>query len=151
MVAAGGLHGTHSEFRVKSPGVVTGRSGTLGNVSLIYEDFWPLNTTLYVREFRRASPAYALHLLRHLQLGGHGGGAAVPTLNRNHVHALQVPCAPLELIAKLEKQAMAALLMVHNFEKQNNRLVASRDLLLPRLISGHLSVEAAERQLEVVA
>ena len=151
VVAAGGLHGTHSEFRVKSPGVVTGRSGTLGNVNLIYEDFWPLNTTLYVREFRRASPAYALHLLRHLQLGAHGGGAAVPTLNRNHVHALQVPCAPLELIESFEKLAMDALLTSDNFERQNNNLVASRDLLLPRLISGDPPITTAERDLEAVA
>lgn len=35
--------------------------------------------------------------------------------------------------------------------KANDRLAASRDLLLPRLISGQLSVEAAERQLEEAA
>ncbi|TXH49244.1 MAG: restriction endonuclease subunit S [Burkholderiaceae bacterium] len=151
VIAASGVHGTHSEFRVRGPGVVTGRSGTLGTVNLVHQDFWPLNTTLYVREFRRASPAYALHLLRHLKLGAHGGGAAVPTLNRNHVHALKVPCAPPELIAQFEQHAMTTLVTAYNLERQNSRLAESRDLLLPRLISGDRTVTTAERELEPVA
>jgi type I restriction enzyme S subunit len=151
VIAATGPHGTHVEAKVKGPGVTTGRSGTLGSVLLTFEDFWPLNTTLYVREFRRASPAYALFLLRHLDLKTHGGGAAVPTLNRNHIHGLPVPCAPAALVAKFEEQAMAWLGLGRVLERQQAALVASRDLLLPRLISGELSVAAAERELGAAA
>jgi type I restriction enzyme S subunit len=41
--------------------------------------------------------------------------------------------------------------MVLALERSNRTLVASRDLLLPRLISGQLSVEAAEREMEDAA
>jgi type I restriction enzyme S subunit len=151
VIAATGVHGTHAEARVKGPGLVTGRSGTIGTVLLVHEDHWPLNTTLFVKEFRQASPAYGLHLLRRLGLKKRSGGAAVPTLNRNHLHALPVACAPSELIARYEEIAMRKLKTMRVFERQQTVLASSRDLLLPRLISGELSVSAAERELETAA
>ena len=55
-----GTCGLHSKAAVKGPGVVTGRSGSLGIVSYVPHDYWPLNTALWVREFKRVSPLYAL-------------------------------------------------------------------------------------------
>ncbi|WP_050578450.1 restriction endonuclease subunit S [Rhizobium leguminosarum] len=149
--SAGGLHGGHNEYKVSGPGIVTGRSGTIGQVHLIMENFWPLNTTLYVREFKRAGPAYAMLLLQHMDLSKYSGGAAVPTLNRNHIHDIMLPAAPQALIDKFESFAFTNLQCIRTIEKQNERLAASRDLLLPRLISGQLSVAQAERELEEAA
>ena len=56
-------NGYHNKAMVQGPGVVTGRSGTLGVVNYVTEDFWPLNTTLWVREFKRVTPIYAFFLL----------------------------------------------------------------------------------------
>jgi type I restriction enzyme S subunit len=151
VLGATGSHGTHDEAKVNAPCVTTGRSGSLGVVSLTFRDCWPLNTTLYVREFRRATPAYALFLLRHLQLQTHGGGAAVPTLNRNHLHGLRVPGPPAALIKQFDQHALRWLQLANTLERQQAALAASRDLLLPRLISGDLSVAAAERELETAA
>ena len=61
--AATGIVGTHNEAKVKSPCVVTGRSGSIGTVIYVDEDFWPLNTTLWVKDFRRVTPIYAYYLL----------------------------------------------------------------------------------------
>jgi len=60
IVTGSGIGGFHAEARVKAPGVVTRRSGTIGNVFLVHNAFWPLNTALYVKEFRRSSPVHAL-------------------------------------------------------------------------------------------
>lgn len=148
VIAATGVHGSHLEAKVRGPGVVTGRSGTIGTVLLIHEDHWPLNTTLFVKEFRLATPAFALHLLRHLDLNARGGGAAVPTLNRNHLHQLLIPCPPPSLVQLFERHAMDTLHAAHLIERQQTLLARSRDLLLPRLISGELSLTTAERELE---
>jgi type I restriction enzyme S subunit len=66
IIAASGPSGTHHKSMVKGPGVVTGRSGVLGRVFLELEDFWPLNTTLWVKEFKAATPCYAYEVLRLL-------------------------------------------------------------------------------------
>jgi type I restriction enzyme S subunit len=78
---------------VKGPGVVTGRYGTLGQVFYINEDFWPLNTTLYVCNFKSNDPRFVSYFLRGLDFLAYSDKAAVPGLNRNHLHqaAVRVP------------------------------------------------------------
>lgn len=88
--ASTGINGFHNVAKVKGPGVVTGRSGSLGTVMYVAKDYWPLNTTLWVKEFKKASPIFATYLLRAMKLEGYNGGAAVPTLNRNDVHKVDV-------------------------------------------------------------
>ncbi len=59
----GGVTGYHNIAMVQPPGVVTGRYGTVGEVYLVEEPFWPLNTSLYVKEFWGNSPAFVRYLL----------------------------------------------------------------------------------------
>ena len=86
VVSSSGVSGYHQESKVAGPGVVTGRYGTLGEVYFIPGDFWPLNTTLYVRDFKGNDPRFVTYLLRRLDFSGHSDKAAVPGLNRNHIH-----------------------------------------------------------------
>ncbi len=90
IVSSSGRSGFHSAAKVKGPGVVTGRYGTLGAVYFIEEDFWPLNTALYVRDFKGNEPKFVAALLESLELGGSETAAAVPGVNRNHLHLLPV-------------------------------------------------------------
>jgi type I restriction enzyme S subunit len=86
LVSSSGIIDTHNEGPVKGPGVATGRSGSIGNVFYIEEDYWPLNTVLYVKEFYDNNPKYVYRLLSHFDLKRFATGAGVPTLNRNFVH-----------------------------------------------------------------
>ena len=86
VVSSSGVTGYHRESKVAGPGVVTGRYGTLGEVYFIQDDFWPLNTTLYVRDFKGNDPRFVNYLLRGLDFSSHSDKAAVPGLNRNHMH-----------------------------------------------------------------
>ena len=65
---------------------MTGRSGSIGGVFFVEDDFWPLNTTLYVRDFHGNDPRFIYHLLNLFDLKRFAGGTGVPTLNRNDVH-----------------------------------------------------------------
>jgi type I restriction enzyme S subunit len=56
--SSSGLTGYHSEAKVKGPGIVTGRYGTIGQIFFVNEDFWPLNTTLYVRNVKNNIPRF---------------------------------------------------------------------------------------------
>jgi len=139
--AATGIIGTQSIAKVKAPGVVTGRSGSLGSVSLVLKDFWPLNTVLWVKEFKRSSAAQVYFLLKELKLGGLNSGAAVPTLNRNDVHELPTILPPASLLEKFEGHAMPLLRLKETLMVKNENLRATRDLLLPKLVSGEISID----------
>jgi len=148
--ASTGVVGFHSVTKVNGPGVITGRSGSLGTVLYADRDFWPLNTTLWVREFRRSSPLHAFHLLSLLDFAGFNSGAAVPTLNRNDVHGLPLALPPITLIARFDEMVQPFFSLIGNLTQRNNVLRQTRDLLLPRLISGELSLEVAEEELAAV-
>lgn len=90
IVSSSGVTGSHSEPKIEPPGVVTGRYGTLGTVHYIKQSFWPLNTTLYVQDFKGNHERFVAYLLESLNLSGLVSSAAVPGINRNHLHPLQV-------------------------------------------------------------
>lgn len=89
VVYSNGILRKHIEYRVKGPGVVTGRSGTIGKVHFVAEDFWPHNTSLWVTNFFENVPAFVYQFYANLRLEKIGTGSGVPTLNRNDVHALK--------------------------------------------------------------
>lgn len=93
VISSAGPTGTHSEYKVEPPGVATGRYGTLGRVHFVETPMWPLNTTLYVDDFKGNVPRYVAYMLESLNLEQGVASAAVPGINRNHVHLLPV-CIP---------------------------------------------------------
>ena len=95
MIASSGPVGTHDEAMVKGPGVVIGRSGSIGGGQYIKTDFWPLNTTLWVKDFKGNDRLFCYYLLKSLDLASFNAGSGVPTLNRNHVHPMPVRIPPL--------------------------------------------------------
>ena len=105
IVSSSGISGRHTEAKAKAPGVVIGRYGTLGEVHYITEDYWPLNTALYVRDFKDNNPQFVSYLLRSLDFGAYSDKAAVPGLNRNDLHTVPVSLPPLP-----EQRAIAHIL-----------------------------------------
>lgn len=85
VVGSTSIDGYHNEFKVGKPGVVTGRSGSLGEVLYIKENFWPLNTALWVRDFKGNNPRFVYYYLKTMDLARYNSGVGVPTLNRNHL------------------------------------------------------------------
>jgi len=140
VLAASGPSGTHNEFMVRGPGVTTGRSGVLGKVFYVDDDFWPLNTSLWVKEFRHSRPAYAFHLLRGIDFAMFNAGSAVPTLNRNHVHTLPTLLPPMGLVDAFERVATTSLTRQKHNDHQSRTLAAVRNTLLPKLLSGDIRV-----------
>ena len=86
----------HSEYKAKAPGVVTGRSGTIGEVTYVPQDYWPHNTSLWVTDFKGNHPKFVFYFLQNLRLDRFYAGSGVPTLNRNDVHkkSILIPTLP---------------------------------------------------------
>lgn len=106
IVTSSGIEDLHDESRVRAPGVVTGRYGTIGKVFLVTEDFWPLNTTLFVKDFHHNDARFVAYLLRTIDFDTHSGKSGVPGVNRNDLHELEVAVPP----TRAEQEAIAEAL-----------------------------------------
>ena len=140
IITSSGYSAGHHEYKVKGPGVVTGRSGVIGKVFYVLEDFWPLNTSLFIKEYKLGTPLFSYFTLKFADLESFNAGSAVPTLNRNHVHAHVAAIPPKELIEAFEKMAYPHFEKMYKNTKQIQTLSNLRDTLLPKLMSGEVRV-----------
>ena len=119
ILSSSGITDYHSEARVPGPGVVTGRYGTIGQVFLIKEDFWPLNTTLWVKDFHGNDPLWASYLLRTIDFMSCSDKSSVPGVNRNDLHRILVLLPPLD-----EQRTIAGVLGALDDKVEQNRRTA---------------------------
>ena len=101
VAGSNGIIGFHNVSTPISPCITIGRSGNVGT-PYIYDKCWAHNTVLYIDDYKGNDPKYLYYLLKTLPLASFGGGSAVPTLNRNHIHPLEVDfCRDIELQKKI--------------------------------------------------
>lgn len=149
--ASTGINGFHNEAKATGPGVVTGRSGTLGKVHYVAKDYWPLNTSLWVKEFRRVSPILAYFMLSELNLEQFNSGASVPTLDRKTVHQVPVLLPAPEVIAQFDAAVQPLFDQIEVLKSSIEATACARDLLLPKLMSGQIDVSGIALPEEVAA
>ena len=116
VVSSSGITGCHNEAKVDPPGVVTGRYGTIGEVFFVEEPYWPLNTALYVIDFKGNDPRFAAYLLRNTLRNYKTEKAAVPGVDRNVLHTLKVRAPNTD-----EQAAIVAILSAYDDLIENNR------------------------------
>jgi type I restriction enzyme, S subunit len=144
VVASTSVKAYHKYYKVKAPCVSTGRSGSLGTVQYINKKSWPLNTSLYVKDFKGNSPRFVYYFLQGLNLENFNAGAGVPSLNQNHLHGLKFQLPPKKLQAKFDDFVIPVFEQIETLQQQNTQLRQIRDRLLPRLISGKLQVKETQ-------
>ncbi|GEN50263.1 restriction endonuclease subunit S [Alkalibacterium pelagium] len=106
VIGSNGVIGFHNEFTTVRPCITVGRSGNVGNPHIIDFEAWAHNTTLYIDDFKNNYPQFIYYLLKTLELSRFAGGSAVPTLNRNHIHPIELN-VPTEID---EQKAIANIL-----------------------------------------
>ena len=116
VVSSSGITGRHIEPKADPPGVVTGRYGTIGEVFFIEEPYWPLNTALYVIDFKGNDPRFVAYLLRNTLRNYKTEKAAVPGVNRNVLHTLKVRIPNPE-----EQSGIVSILAAYDDLIENNR------------------------------
>ncbi len=136
VVGSSGVVGRHDEALVTGPGVVVGRKGNVGSVHWIDEDFWPIDTVFYAST--QLPLPYVFFNLR--SQGFINSDSAVPGLSRHQAYALPILCPKDSIVDEFAKIASDLFATISIFEAQNANLRQTRDLLLPKLISGQLDV-----------
>jgi len=113
--SSSGPKSTHADYKVKGPGVVIGRKGTLGSVFFTRDNYWPHDTTLWVKDFYGNDQKFAYYFTQTMGFEKLDVGAANPSLNRNHIHTIQVQYPPL-----LTQRKIAAILSAYDDLIENN-------------------------------
>ena len=135
-----GIVGKHNMTKVNSPTLITGRSGSLGRVCFVDDPCWPLNTSLWVTEFKSVSIYFSYFLLSEMDLAKFNTGASVPTLDRKVAHAANVLIPTRDTAVRFDEQMEVMFMQKKLLNQQIQKLVQARDLLLPRLMNGQIAV-----------
>jgi type I restriction enzyme S subunit len=100
-----GIIGYHNNYLVKGPGVIIGRKGSVGEVNLSKTDFYPIDTTYYLKLKNDNDIFFFYYLLKTLRLNEINSHSAVPGLSREDIYSLYIPLPPLP-----EQKAIAEVL-----------------------------------------
>ena len=119
-----GIVDSHNEFLVEGPGIIIGRKGSVGEVKFSKNDFWPINTTYYLKVKKKGSIDFWYYFLLTLKLNRMNSHSAVPGLNRDIVYELKK-----KIPDEKEQTAIAKILSdldskIELLQKQNKTLEA---------------------------
>lgn len=131
VLSSGESHGWHAEARVRGPGFVIGRATNIGRPTWSDEDFWPLNTTLFAKDFRGNDAKFAYYWFLGQDLSAYNSGSVQPMLNRNYIASVPIDVPPLK-----EQRAIAATLGALEDKIESNRMLVT---LVPQVIRAHVS------------
>lgn len=146
VMGSNGQVGVHNQALVKGPGIVVGRKGNPGIVTWVNTDFFPIDTTFYIVP---SGPEYLLtflfYALENLNLARFSADSAVPGLNRQIAYGAQLVIPHNDVLESFALLAVPIHDRQYATETESRILAATRDTLLPKLISGELLVKDAER------
>lgn len=135
-----GIVGYHNESLANGPGVIVGRKGNVGSVFWSDADFFAIDTVYYVRS--QVSLYYVYFNLRNQHFINND--AAVPGLNRNQAYSLPFLLPPPGILARFQDHLAPIFRQMRVLADSTGNLRQQRDLLLPKLVSGEVDVEAME-------
>lgn len=147
-----GIANYHNEFKAEGPGVFTGRSGTIGNVFYVKENYWPHNTSLWVTDFKGNDRKFVYYLYQQVKLDRFNAGTGVPTLNRNDVHVHKIPIPK----SAVEQQKIASILStwdkaIELKEKLIEQKKEQKKGLMQRLLTGEVRLPGFDGEWQEVA
>jgi type I restriction enzyme S subunit len=131
-----GVIGTHNLALVKGPGIIVGRKGNVGSVFWCDDDFFVIDTAYFVTS--SLPLRYLFYVLPTLNFIN--SDAAVPGLSRNQAYSLDVLVPPQEVLVQFCELANTFECQALTLNRQIQNLRRTRDLLLPRLLSGQIDV-----------
>jgi type I restriction enzyme S subunit len=141
VVGSNGIVGYHSEYLVEAPGIVIGRKRTLGKVIYLFENFYPIDTTYFVKsKCKSVGLFYEYFLLKTLNFEEMNSDSAVPGLNRDIALSTEIRIPSGEIILEFNNQCSTLFQKINSNTKQIHTLTKLRDTLLPKLMSGQVKV-----------
>lgn len=142
---SGGITGSHNDYLIEGPSIIVGRKGSIG--TLYWEDgnFHPIDTVYYVANKDGVPLSYLYYLMETLNLPNMNTDAAVPGLNRDNVYRLEILKPIQSVLNKFNSHISAIRNMIQKNNVSTSTLSVLRDTLLPKLLSGEITLPEAEQ------
>ncbi|MFZ2170682.1 MAG: restriction endonuclease subunit S [Methylococcaceae bacterium] len=131
-----GIVGNHEKALVTGPGIIVGRKGNVGSVYWSSKDFYPIDTVYFINN--QESNLYLYYALQYVQFLN--TDVAVPGLNRDLAYSREILTPNDAILEGFLAETKPIRQQIEKLEEFNNKLTEARDLLLPRLMNGTISV-----------
>lgn len=128
--------GNHEKALVKGPGIVVGRKGNVGSIYWVNTDFYPIDTVYFISA--EESSLFLYHALQNIQFIN--TDVAVPGLNRNMAYSREILVPDDKNFHRFLSEVVPIQEQINKLQDYSNKLAQARDLLLPKLMSGELTV-----------
>jgi type I restriction enzyme S subunit len=155
VVSSGGVKSSHNTAMVKAPGVVIGRKGTLGKTFYLEEDFWPHDTTLWVKDFKGNDPRFVYYFFTALDVLHLDTGTANPALNRNQVHPIKIVWPPVDrqkpIADKFDALQIETQRLESLYQQKLDALAELKHAVLQKAFAGELAAQPEQFLQEAVA
>ncbi len=131
-----GIVGTHNRAMVNGPTIIVGRKGNVGSIYWSSKDCFPIDTVYYVQsENCSLRLYYALRTVPFISTD-----VAVPGLNRDFAHSRLILTPSSSYHCLFENTVGPFHQQIDTLRRQNAKLERARDLLLPRLMNGEITI-----------
>ena len=147
-VVGGGIEPAyyHNVANTQAPVITISASGAnAGFVNLYYKDIWASDCS-YIDATMTNYIYYTYLLLKNnqIEITNMQLGAAQPHVYPRDLVNLKIKEFPIEVVANFEKMISPIFENIKVLSNKNENLKQTRDILLPRLISGEINVENME-------
>jgi type I restriction enzyme S subunit len=151
VVGSSGIIDHHSDYLVEGPGIVIGRKGTLGEVIYLSENFYPIDTTFYIKT-KSFSPNlyFEKFLVSSMNFQNMNTDSAVPGLNRNLAESIKISIPPQTKITRFNEMVDPFFQKQISNNNQIYTLENLRDTLLPKLMSGEVRMRIRDSKKAIV-
>jgi len=141
VVGSNGVVGLHNKFLIKGPGIVVGRKGTIGGITWLSADFWPIDTTYFIRlKKKHICLKWLYFLLVKLNLCKLGLSDVVPGLKRELVYALKISLPSYEEQKKIAEILSTVDKRLELLKQRREKLQRIKKGLMNDLLTGRKRV-----------
>ena len=120
--------------------VLIPRKGSLNNILYVDGDFWTIDTMFYSVPLMNNIAKYTYLFLSRLDMYSFNIGAAVPSMTINILDGIDILLPDKDTLLKFESCISVLFERIKLLRKQIEVASESRDRLLPKLMSGEITV-----------
>ena len=136
IVGSGGVMRKGDKALCSESSVLIPRKGSLGNVMLMEEPFWVVDTMFYTQMKLPNAVRWLYYSIQGMKLEERATGTAIPSMTTAILNPLPLRLPPAEVLFEFSDWTNPLFSQIKTLRRESEKLAAVRDALLPRLMKG---------------